>query len=70
MRIRQLSGGILFFTLAIYAGWDLFAYSSGGADATFSGLISDWLRIGGVSVFLAGVATGMVTAHLIGWTKR
>lgn len=68
--IRDISGGILFFTFIIYAAWDLFAYRFGGADATLSGVIADWIATGRPSVVAAIFAGGYLFAHLWGWTKR
>lgn len=69
-RIRDISGGILFFSLAIWAAWDLFAYSAGGGDSTMSGVIGDWLGTGRPEVCALCFALGLITSHLIGWSRR
>ena len=69
-RIRAFTGGVICFTLAIWAAWDLFALMAGGKDATISGVLADYAVSGRLGALAAMFAAGMVTAHLIGWTRR
>jgi hypothetical protein len=70
--IRWWTAAIIMFSTIALLAWDIFAFASGGIDATISDVFTDWLGLANNPAPAAGLGfvVGGLFVHFMGWAMK